>query len=75
MRRQLSLVEDFTTTATRIARTIIDEVHLPLRAKTFKPRDFGGIAGTRRPHPSCASDARNRFAVSFIAVRARAFEK
>lgn len=36
---------EFIDTATRVAKTIVSEMTLPLEAKTVRPRNLGGIAG------------------------------
>lgn len=41
-------VQDFRTSASNIAKRIIDEAFLPLHQKTIKPVDVGGIAGGQK---------------------------
>jgi len=43
--RLKNFLAEFTETASRIAKTIVSEVSLPLERKSIKPRRLGGIAG------------------------------
>lgn len=43
--RLKQFLQEFTETASRIAKTIVSEVSLPMERKTIQPRRLGGIAG------------------------------
>jgi hypothetical protein len=47
---------DFIETASRIGDTIIKEIHLPVLKKTYKPKDFGGVAGGEKVQDSPQND-------------------
>jgi hypothetical protein len=47
---------DFIETASRIGETIIKEIHLPISKKTYKPKDFGGVAGGEKVQDSTQND-------------------
>lgn len=40
-----ALVNEFKKVVDRVGRKIIDEIHTPSFAKTYKPLDAGGVAG------------------------------